>query len=137
MTEEKLKDMLKEEIDKLLDKEWPELKFTNYPTPTNKHFHRTKIKNIEEIKKIKNYVLEKLGFIPVYIFLLKFGESDYIGPYRNLEKGILLLYLLLSGKSLNYFKNENIFPYSTLQQLTQQFYVDKYKDLNDWLDKKL
>ncbi|KAI8328340.1 hypothetical protein BC941DRAFT_326621, partial [Chlamydoabsidia padenii] len=40
--------------------------------------------------------------IPVFFFLVVlFGAHDYSGPYRNVEKGLLLLYHLLTGCSMS------------------------------------
>ncbi|KAI7817162.1 hypothetical protein BC939DRAFT_388304, partial [Gamsiella multidivaricata] len=40
--------------------------------------------------------------IPVFFFLtVLFGTKCYTGPYRNVEKGILILYMLLQGTTIS------------------------------------
>ncbi|KAF9895535.1 hypothetical protein BX616_009467, partial [Lobosporangium transversale] len=72
--------------------------YEEWPTVERNKFHRTEIKDIQDIRKIKDFVQNKLGIIPVYFFLaVIFGTRPYPGPYRNAEKGVLILYMLLKG----------------------------------------
>ncbi|KAF9969244.1 hypothetical protein BGZ73_008506 [Actinomortierella ambigua] len=51
-----------------------------------------KIKPVKEIRKAKDFVLHRLGAIPVFFFLtVQSGTKSYAGPYRNVEKGLLIL----------------------------------------------
>ncbi|KAI9485399.1 MAG: hypothetical protein EXX96DRAFT_462104, partial [Benjaminiella poitrasii] len=53
------------------------------------------------IGMVKEKLAQTLGYIPVFFFLvLLFGTRDYSGPYSNVEKGLLLLYQLLTGASI-------------------------------------
>lgn len=73
-----------------LNDKWPEMKPSKY--------HRTEIKIVSEIDHVKQVVLEKLGPIPVFFFfLVLFPFKHHPGPYRNVEKGLLILYHILKG----------------------------------------
>jgi len=95
----KIDDKLLLEFKSLYQEKW---KYVNDPWPIFEEiYHRTKIKCIDKIKKIKDFVHHCLGTIPVYFFLTQlFGAIDYCSPYNNVEKGILLLYQLMKGYSL-------------------------------------
>ncbi|KAF9367491.1 hypothetical protein BGX21_007336, partial [Mortierella sp. AD011] len=69
------------EFDKLLSAQWRFL-HQDWPVVSQSRFHRTEIKKVENIKKVKDLVHHRLG---------------YPGPYRNIEKGVLVLYMLLTG----------------------------------------
>lgn len=50
-----------------------------------KYNHRTEIKNIEEIRFIKDVLLEHLGYLPVFYFLnVIYGTQEYPGPYLEI-----------------------------------------------------
>ncbi|KAG0310252.1 hypothetical protein BGZ99_000555 [Dissophora globulifera] len=73
-----------------LHKDWPVVKRTK--------FHRTEIKEVRDMCKVKDFVNQRLGTIPVFFFLAGvFGKRTYPGPYHNVEKGLLVLYMLLKG----------------------------------------
>lgn len=73
----------------------------NYKNYSTKYKHRTDIKDINNINEIKDYILNKLGYISVFFFLnVILVKFQYKYPYRTIEKGLLILYHLLAGKSL-------------------------------------
>ncbi|ORZ05142.1 hypothetical protein BCR41DRAFT_361989 [Lobosporangium transversale] len=77
-----------------MQEEWPAIKKAK--------FHRTEMKEISDVTHVKSMVLDRLGFIPSFFFLTQvFGVRDYGSPYRNVEKGLLLLYALITGDSLS------------------------------------
>ena len=103
-----------------LYKEWPQIKLSKH--------HRSDIKPVNNIGHIKDIVLQKLGIIPVFFFLVVvFPTKDYPGPYRNLEKGLLILYQLLQGCSLT--QMSGFIPKSSYYDIFKKFY-DKNNDLN-------
>lgn len=58
-------------------------------------FHRKKIENVKNIKKIKENIYDKLGDIPVYVFLTEICNNIKMpGPYVMAEKGLLLIQYL-------------------------------------------
>src|SRR3979490_3153773 len=73
---------------KFIDSQWPEMKPSKY--------HRTDKKDICDMKHIKEVVVNRLGIIPVFFFLIVlYPFKHHPGPYRNVEKGLLILYHLL------------------------------------------
>src|ERR1700733_5716839 len=86
-----------------LEKPWPVIEHTKH--------HRSEEKMVNNIGQVKKIILEKLGIIPVFFFLIfLFGTRDYVSPYRNVEKGLLILYHLIKG-------------YVTYQPATSIFYI--------------
>ena len=78
---------------KFINSQWPEMKPSKY--------HRTNKKDICDMKPIKEVVVNRLGIIPVFFFLIVLYPFKYHpGPYRNVEKGLLILYHLL--KTISY-----------------------------------
>jgi hypothetical protein len=62
--------------------------------------HRSELKDVKFIRFIKDVLLEQLGYIPVFYFLnVIYGSIEYPGPYRETEKGLLILYHIVSGLS--------------------------------------
>ncbi|KAG2215953.1 hypothetical protein INT45_004087, partial [Circinella minor] len=52
------------------------------------------------IDEIKEVLLNRFGFIPVFYSLtVLYGNVEYPGPYREIEKGLVLLYHMVSGES--------------------------------------
>lgn len=85
---------------KLLDEHWV---FTteNWPTQEIANNHRTSGKMIPYMKNVKDTLMNRLGPLPVFYFLVVIWSQDvYPGPYREVEKGLLLLYHLVSGKAM-------------------------------------
>ena len=104
----------------------------DWPVVEREKHHRSEIKEIHGIEIIKNYVLEHLGYIPVYFFLtVLFSNRDYPGPYRGVEKGLLILYHLLTGASMA--QMGQFIPKSSFNSIYNVFYVKQL----DWLNKKL
>ncbi|SAM04094.1 hypothetical protein [Absidia glauca] len=88
------------QFQELINKQWSFVD-SDWPTITKSKYHRTTLKEIPSIGMVKEKVLQRLGVIPVFFFLVVlFGTQDYSGPYRNVEKGLLLLYHLLTGCSM-------------------------------------
>lgn len=88
---------MQEEIDKIILNEW-ELLNENWKQKGNEYKHRTEIKNIKEINDIKKELLDKLGYTAVFFFLTKlYTHKEYPSPYLEIEKGLYLIYHLVSG----------------------------------------
>ncbi|KAG0999967.1 hypothetical protein G6F27_013786 [Rhizopus arrhizus] len=84
----------------------------------------------------KEKVLQSLGFIPVFFFLVVlFGVQDYSGPYNNVEKGILLLYHLVTGCSME--EMGQFIPKSSFHQLHKEFYEKRNSELSKKITKML
>lgn len=89
------------------------------------------LKNISSMQGIKKVLLNKLGVIPVYFFLnILFGNYTYTGSYRNIDKGLLLLYQLITGSSS---KNISLLM-GTYKKLYNEFWIIRNKELNKNVD---
>ncbi|KAL1932247.1 hypothetical protein VTP01DRAFT_9303 [Rhizomucor pusillus] len=109
------------EFQLLMQLQWQFLGYS-WPMVTKTRYHRSEIKEVNNISFIKSYVLEKLGYIPVFFFLVVlFGSQEYPGPYRNVEKGLLILYHILSGCS--FADMGHFVPPSSFYALYRAFYI--------------
>jgi hypothetical protein len=132
---EQLEILKKIEIQKLISLKWKFLNNT-YPYIDYKRYHRTELKEINFINDLKNELYQKLGAIPIFIFLTDFFYKLNIpGPFKNIEKGLLLLYQLLIGKSINAMSS--YVKYTTYHDMYKTFYVDYRKELNEWVNNLL
>lgn len=62
--------------------------------------HRPELKDVKFIRFIKDVLLEQLDYIQVFYFLnVIYGSIEYSGSYREIEKGLLILYHIVSGLS--------------------------------------
>ncbi|KAG0355856.1 hypothetical protein BGZ54_000939, partial [Gamsiella multidivaricata] len=96
-----------------LHQDWPVVKRTK--------FHRTDIKLIQDMRKAKDFVQHRLGIIPVFFFLtVLFGTKCCTGPYRNVEKGILILYMLLQGTTIS--DMDEFLPKSSFHEIFKGFF---------------
>ncbi|KAG2215608.1 hypothetical protein INT45_013094 [Circinella minor] len=104
-----------------LGKPWPEIH--------HRFNHRTVIKDMKgnTIDEIKEVLLNRFGFIPVFYFLtVLYGNVEYPGPYREIEKGLVLLYHMVSGgKDMH-----KVMPYATFYDLYKRFWITNYSELN-------
>lgn len=120
---EQLKDKINREYQLLTNKTW---RFLNYGWPElNKEKYNTKkLQTVNNIKNIKKIIFEKLGIIPVYYFLaVLFGTMDYKGPYNNVEKGLLILYLIIENKTFE--EMDEFISKTTFHQIYKQFFSEK------------
>lgn len=119
---------LKIEINKLIINKWT---FLNMDWPYIHYVfnHRTSIKDMKsDIKKIKDILLNQLGYIPVFYFLVVlYGSYEYPGPYREVEKGLLLLYHIVSG--IPGTEMHQFIPYTTFYDLYKDFWITNKKNL--------
>lgn len=105
----------------------------------NKYKHRTEVKHINEIEFIKQTLFEKLGYIAVFFFLnVLYASVEYPSPYFELEKGLFLLFHLVSGISGKY-EIERYLPYSSFHSFYKKFwmYEENYKRINKIVDDAL
>ena len=111
-----------------LDEEWP-----TQECPSN---HRTAIKSISHMNVVKDMLMARLGSIPVFFFLTVVWSCDkYPGPYRQVEKGLLVLYHLVAGLPM-----DGISPYipkSSFHSMHSAFYKTNHntnsKQINQML----
>jgi hypothetical protein len=127
--------IIKDELCKINYEYWQFLDI-DYPIKISKYKHRTEIKNIKNINEIKNKLLSKLGYIPVFYFLtMIFPKYDYRGPYVFMEKGLIILYHLISGKSIR--DMNDYLPFTSFHDIYNQFWDDNKNQLNKILSNLL
>src|SRR3979490_2334402 len=112
---------------KFIDSQWPEMKPSKY--------HRTDKKDICDMKHIKEVVVNRLGIIPVFFFLIVlYPFKHHPGPYRNVEKGLLILYHLFT--SISYSDMGTFIPQSSFHDIHKSFY-GRENNPNDELDEQM
>jgi hypothetical protein len=129
--------MLKNEIDKLICNEWLFIN-DNWKLVLNKYNHRTELKEVKNnnIKIVKEVLLNTLGYIPVFYFLNElYGVQEYPAPYKEIEKGLLLLYHIVSGDSGR--DMHKFMSYTTYYSLYKKFWHGNYATLNKKVNKDL
>lgn len=101
-----------------------------------KYFHRTELKHVDYIKDIKIELYDKLGAFPVFVFLTDyFYKLEFPGAYYHMDKGLLILYHLVSGLSIN--KMHKYINYTTFFKIYKRFYVYYKKELKEWINKMM
>jgi hypothetical protein len=130
-----LEDVLKTAKRELVEQEWECLNNTWASLPQT-HFHRTRLKSVKNIEDVKTIVFNALGIMPTFIFLNEiFHKYDYIGPYRAIEKGLLILYQLITGATIPAM--EKFIPSSMFQKISHEFWITHMDELDTYLDMKL
>jgi hypothetical protein len=128
----KYKNLLQNEIDQLILNEWSFLN-ENWKKKQNNYKHRTELKYIKDIQNIKKELLNKLGYTSVFFFLTKlFTNKDYPSPYFEIEKGLYLIYHLISGVTSKDMKRN--LPYSSFYKYYKEFWITNYENLNKYAD---
>lgn len=113
---------LLQEFNKLMHDQWSFL-YQSWPEVSKTKFHRTETKSVNDIQHVKDTVLQRLGYIPVFFFFLTilFITQDYPGPYHNSEKGLLILYQLIKNCSME--QMSRFIPRSSFYNLYRSFYI--------------
>lgn len=97
-------------------------------------FHRTELKHVKYIEEIKIELYKKLGVLPVFVFLTDyFYKIEVPGAYHHADKGLAILYHLVSGLSIR--KMDKYIPFSTFFKIYKSFYIHNIKHLNLWIEK--
>lgn len=128
------------EIEELLENEYEEIK-TNYwkfldntyKSNIEKQYHRSKIGNFINIQNIKKELYELLGAIPIFVFLTEIcSKIKMPSPVYNVEKGILILKLLVDGCSINDMKiyDEN----DSFYRIYKSVFIDNIDFLENWVN---
>ena len=101
MSEPKFPKKLNACLNAILAEEWGFLDNPWPLYPTTRKFHRSELKPINNMHHMKEEVIGKIGAIGVFFFLTTLWNKVYFpGPYKAVEKGIALLYYLVSGDSM-------------------------------------
>lgn len=120
----------------LFKKEWKFIE-KDWPVNQEKYNHVSELKLVKNIEDIKIELKNKLGVIPVYYFLTElYTAKEYMGPYNEIEKGLLLLHQLVSGKPGSKINN---IPISTYSKLYKQFWIkqEQFDRINKKVNKNL
>lgn len=117
-----MENILNDEINKIYNEHWQFLN-EDYVKIERKYTHRTSIqplKNPNIVKKIKDELLFKLGYVSVFYFIqLFFAFGDYPNPYKNIDKVLFVLYQIVNGKSI---KDMNEYmPYASFYDMQKNF----------------
>lgn len=126
------KNILRNEINKLVLENWIFLN-DNWSVIKHKYKHRTEIKHIKFIDEVKKILLDKLGYISIFFFLtVLYTHKEYPAPYFEVEKGLMLIYHLVSGITS---KNINRYiPYTSFYSVYKKFWITNYSSLNKLVD---
>jgi hypothetical protein len=122
------------EIQKIIDEKWNIFddkweKPLKYIKDDNINYNYQN-KTISSIQGIKSSILYKLDYLPVYFFLnILFDNYSYSGQYRNIDKGIMLLYQLINGGNKS--------KYNQLMKGFNKVYNEFWINRFDELDKKV
>ena len=123
------------EAEKLFHKHWVFL-IEPWPIITNDKYHRTETKEVKSMAHVRSFVQDRLGIVPVFFFLTKvFPIKDYPGPYRNIEKGLLIIYHLLTGRSID--DMEQFIPKSSYYDIHKNFYITQHDTMDKCISKLL
>lgn len=133
MNELKLEELLEVEFKKLYERYWSNILKKNYEEIKNKRYHRTVIIDIPNIQKIKNTLIEKIGYIPIYVFLTSFCNNYYFpGPHKNIDKLLLVLYQLVEGYSTH--QMDDFINDTTFYRIYEKLYIKNEKYLDNWIN---
>lgn len=128
----KLKIRLQAELEILIKNKWGFLNNKYEPIEKTK-FHRTELQEIKNIEIIKKNIEDKIGVIPTFVFLTDFCNKFNIpGPYKNIDKGLIILPHLLCGSSIN--QMQQYLNYTAFFRIYKFIYVTHYDDLNNWIN---
>lgn len=127
-----LKNILQNDIEKLIKDKWTFLN-NNYTLLADTKYHRTELKEIKHVKKIKENIKNKLGYIGPFAFITDFcSKISLPGPYNNMEKVLMCIHYLISGYSIEEME-EYLKPSSFYKFYAKIFIKNKY-ELESWID---
>ena len=130
MSNQQIQSRLTTEIQSLIQNHW---KWVDEHIPVLKKTinHRHEIVEISEISYIKKQVLNCIGYIPMFFFILWYGTCDHFGAQRNLEKAFLIVYQLIKGYSTH--EMDNLIGSSSYYTIYKDMWINQYVKLNEWL----
>jgi hypothetical protein len=123
LSPEELK-LLSQQFEQLLAEKWEFLE-EGWPSIIPANNHRTVSKEVGLMSHVKNVLNKRLGPIPVFFFLtVIWPKYQYPGPYKEAEKGLLLLYHIVKGLSIEAM--EPHMPKSSFHAIHTKFYKKEY-----------
>lgn len=133
MNENIIKSLLEKEFKNIYEKYWLKILNNEYIELENTMYHRTKLIDIKNIRKIKDTIEDKLGIIGPYIFITSFCNNiTFPGPHNNIEKILCLIYHLLDGCSIH--QMDKFIDDTTFYRIYHKLYIKNEEQLNKWID---
>lgn len=130
-----LDNLIENECKKIYRKYWTFMK-NDYIYYEKIKYHRKKIENINRIEFVKKNIYNKLGIISTYVFLTDLCNHIKLpGPYKMIDKALILLEHLLKGYSSN--EMEIYMPSTSFYRLYESLYIKNYEYLDKWISNKL
>lgn len=127
--------LIEREYKKIYAKYWQFMK-NEYIYNIETKFHRKQIINIKNIRNVKENIYNKLGDIPVFVFLTEICANIKIpGPYIMIEKSLLLIQYLLTGYT--HREMEMYIPESSFFKIYESLFIKNYDFLEKWLNEKM
>lgn len=112
-------------IKKLIQQHWQFLD-ADWPVVTRSKFHRTELKPVKHMDYVKKVLLDRLGIIPVYFFLVCIWcHETFPGPYREVDKGLLVLFYLVKGVTTEAM--QPYMPKSSFYAIYDMMFKKEYK----------
>lgn len=129
-------DLLNSEIQRLIVNKWYFLEY-EWPILTPRFNHRSEMKPTKvNLRTIKDILLRQLGYIPVFYFLaVLYGAGEYPGPYYEIDKGLILLYHIMSGKTG--VEMSEFIPYTSFYEVYKKFWITNRTKINKIVTKDL
>lgn len=129
-------DLLNSEIQRLIVNKWYFLEY-EWPILTPRFNHRSEMKPTKvNLRTIKDILLRQLGYIPVFYFLaVLYGAGEYPGPYHEIDKGLILLYHIMSGKTG--VEMSEFIPYTSFYEVYKKFWITNRTKINKIVTKDL
>lgn len=112
----------------IINKNWDD----NIKNVKNNKIKSTKrLKTITMIQGIKNILFNEFVYIPIYFFLnILFGNYNFSGNYRTIEKGLVILYHIFQGDRKD--KYTNLIP--DYKKIYEEFWIYRNDELNKKID---
>jgi hypothetical protein len=131
LEKEEIKTRLQLEYENIINRKWYFL--NNLYNLEKRGYHRTELKEINHIDIIKKEIENKIGVLATFVFITDFCSKFKLpGPYRDVDKALIVLYHMICGISINqmvlYLKVPNYF------KIYKYIFITKYNELDKWIN---
>lgn len=129
-------EMLNDELQFLFNNYWETFLNNTYELKIDKIHNRSKLNPIVGIDTIKQILFNKLGAIPIFIFLTSFCNKVKIpGPYNHIEKCLLVLFQLIEGYTTSEMKvYTDTLSGSSYYNMYESIFITNKDELNLWIE---
>jgi len=134
LEEQDIKEEKEEAIKELIEQYWKHLEEPYLPIkPTVRHW--TKPKAIKGIKKVKEILKVRLGYVTVYVWLQMYAKcGDIRGVYKNSHKAFLLLYQMVIGCPVSHL--EKFMPSSSIAETFDDVFKKNNRKLGEFIEEE-